>query len=154
MPDRIRVTGGTFPGGLSCGLWGKRLALRDQVDVEVDRPVDRDQTTDRDRQRRQVISCRTCRHRLTDSSQRIEVAGAHRHTFFNPAGIVYELGCFAAAPGIRLTGEASGEFAWFAGYLWRIGLCGGCGTHLGWHFERGESSFFGLILAGITDDLQ
>jgi hypothetical protein len=99
------------------------------------------------REEEPAIFCRACSHTITTGDQRIEVAGSHRHTFFNPAGIVYELGCFARAPGCSLAGEACAEFSWFAGYLWRIALCGQCGIHLGWRFQSVETSFYGLILS-------
>jgi hypothetical protein len=83
---------------------------------------------------------------VTGGEQRFAVGGAHRHTFFNPAGIVYEVGCFRQAVGCIASGPPSAEFTWFAGHLWRIALCRRCRTHLGWHFTSGDESFFGLIL--------
>jgi len=90
------------------------------------------------------IVCRACRHRVTSAGARREVNGAHRHVFFNPGGFVFDLACFAAAPGVSLTGNPSTEFTWFPGYAWRIALCGGCYEHLGWRYQ-GEGTFFGLI---------
>lgn len=46
-----------------------------------------------------AILCATCGAHLSDASQRIDVAGRHQHTFFNPEGIVYQVVCFATAPG-------------------------------------------------------
>ena len=92
------------------------------------------------------IRCRACGQVVTGGEQRMAVGGAHRHTFFNPAGIVYEVGCFRQAAGCIASGPPSAEFTWFAGHLWRIALCRRCRTHLGWHFTAGDESFFGLIL--------
>lgn len=94
-----------------------------------------------------VLLCRACGHTITSDDQRVQVAGSHQHTFFNPVGIVYELGCFANASGCSVEGEASGEFPWFTGYLWRIVLCARCDSHLGWRFESAETQFYGLILS-------
>jgi len=123
------------------------VLLREGFENERDRIED---LVDEDAQLRAeepVICCRACNHIITTGNQQIEVAGSHRHTFFNPAGIVYDLACFARAPGCSLAGEASAEFSWFAGYVWRIALCGWCGIHLGWRFESAEASFYGLILS-------
>lgn len=72
------------------------------------------------------------------------VDGRHQHLFFNPAGIAFEIRCFAAAPGTICHGAPSAEFTWFAGYRWRIALCAHCHAHLGWRFT-GEGLFYGLI---------
>jgi hypothetical protein len=74
-----------------------------------------------------------------------EVSGSHRHTFCNPAGLVFEVGCFAEAPGCVAIGEASEFFSWFPGYAWRVGICRGCTAHLGWSYGEGPD-FWGLVL--------
>ena len=95
-----------------------------------------------------AILCRNCRHLVTHPRERVAMAGSHRHSFANPAGLVFEIGCFRQAPGCRHAGPASPEFSWFPGYLWRIALCRGCRMQLGWRFESpGELGFSGLILA-------
>jgi hypothetical protein len=99
----------------------------------------------------EAIYCKVCGRAVTGRAHKIAVNGSHTHTFFNPAGIVYELGCFAAAPGCHSAGEATSEFTWFAGYVWRFALCGQCNNHLGWFFETAELSFFGLILANLKE---
>ena len=43
-----------------------------------------------------VIRCRQCLQEITRSSEKIAVDGAHRHTFANPLGLVFEIGCFAS----------------------------------------------------------
>jgi len=95
----------------------------------------------------EALFCKSCSHRITRRDHAISINGSHTHTFFNPAGIVFELGCFSDASGSLPAGEATSEFTWFAGYQWRFVLCGRCRFHLGWHYETAESGFFGLILA-------
>ncbi len=99
----------------------------------------------------EAIYCRECGRTVTGRDQKIAVQGSHAHTFFNPAGIVFELGCFSAAPGCHRVGEASSDFTWFAGFFWSCALCSGCNSHLGWFFEMGDRSFYGLILAKIRE---
>jgi hypothetical protein len=75
------------------------------------------------------------------------VQGAHHHTFANPHGIVYEIGCFKSAQGCGYAGPPSTEFTWFSGYAWRVSFCTMCLTHLGWVFIAGSGdSFHGFIL--------
>ncbi len=99
----------------------------------------------------EAIYCKICGRTVTNSDQKISVRGSHTHTFFNPVGVVYELGCFGEAPGCYRVGEVTSEFTWFAGFVWCYALCRGCNNHLGWFFEMGERSFYGLILANITE---
>jgi len=96
-------------------------------------------------ERERVLLCKTCSAEITKSKQRISRAGKHLHTFFNPAGIVYEIGCFKRAPGCLPHGQISSDFSWFGGYSWQIVFCGVCHDHLGWFYDSGEDSFFGLI---------
>ncbi|MGB3221619.1 MAG: cereblon family protein [Desulforhopalus sp.] len=98
-----------------------------------------------------AICCKTCGNTITGRDQKIAVRGAHAHTFFNPAGIVFEIGCFSTAPGCRRVGEATSDFTWFAGYFWRFAICKKCQSHLGWQFEMGDNSFSGLILSNLKE---
>jgi hypothetical protein len=79
--------------------------------------------------------------------------GSWTHTFFNPAGIVFEIICFSTAPGCLVQGPSSTEFSWFAGFTYRLAFCGNCLTHLGWFYESRDSSFFGLILKKLAGDI-
>jgi hypothetical protein len=80
-------------------------------------------------------------------ADRIGVDGLHRHVFFNPHGLVFELGLFAAAPGCVPVGPLVAEFSWFPGYAWRACLCARCAAHLGWLYRsEAGSGFHGLIL--------
>ncbi|MGW8194412.1 MAG: cereblon family protein [Desulforhopalus sp.] len=99
----------------------------------------------------EAIFCRACGMTVTSRDQKISVQGSHSHTFFNPAGIVFELGCFRQAPGCFVAGEPSSEFTWFAGHLWSFALCKSCRSHLGWFFDSGSASFYGLILTNLME---
>lgn len=93
------------------------------------------------------ILCRDCLYPITRPAERISVQGQHHHTFANPHGIVFEIGCFRNAPGCGYVGAATDEFTWFAGYRWRVCVCAACLTHLGWLFEAASGeAFHGLIL--------
>ena len=103
-----------------------------------------DQTADEDEE---LILCRQCGRPITRPAERIEVAGAHKHTFANPHGIVFEIGCFRAAFGCGYSGPTTDEFTWFSGYRWKVAVCGSCTSHLGWLFLSSSSdAFHGLIL--------
>lgn len=99
----------------------------------------------------EAIYCRACGGVVTGRDQKIQVSGAHGHTFFNPAGIVFELGCFLLAPGCVTIGAPSKEFTWFPGHTWRVVLCRGCRVHLGWLFTMQENTFYGLILSKLRE---
>jgi hypothetical protein len=93
--------------------------------------------------------CAACTTRVADEDAAIEVAGAHRHRFVNPAGVEFEIGCFAGA-GCRVDGAPTLEHTWFAGFAWSYALCANCRTHLGWCYESDATRFFGLILARLV----
>jgi len=91
--------------------------------------------------------CRQCLNPITPKSARIVVNGAHQHTFANPHGIVFDIGCFKEAEGCGAVGSPTDEFVWFAGYMWQVALCRACLAHLGWFFTSAvDDSFFGLIM--------
>lgn len=91
------------------------------------------------------IVCRVCGHSITSSAHTIQVDGNHLHTCTNPKGITFHVRCFAAAPGCMNQGNPTTDFTWFAGYAWNYSLCSQCLSHLGWFFQSGSHSFFGLI---------
>jgi hypothetical protein len=100
----------------------------------------------------ELILCRQCHQIIARPADRISTNGAHRHVFANPHGIVYEIGCFGGVTGCGSVGGTSTEFTWFAGYSWRVIICTGCLTHLGWVFiARGGDRFYGLILDNLID---
>jgi hypothetical protein len=92
------------------------------------------------------LYCFACGSAVTRLRERIAPGGAHSHTFTNPAGYVYRIGCFRSAPGCAQAGELTREYSWFSGYAWRYALCAACRVHLGWFFQGPEPDFFGLIL--------
>lgn len=107
---------------------------------------------DEDRQGR-TIRCVNCGHKVTRNSYRIEMNGRHRHVFNNPAGYLFEIGCFGAAEGCSNQGTPTLEFTWFSGYSWRYALCAKCGFHLGWLYQSsGGGAFYGLILSHLAEE--
>lgn len=105
----------------------------------IDDLVEAEDSTDK------ALICHRCRTVITSQAQAIEIRGDHFHTFFNPAGIVYELRCFRKAPGCLVHGDPTTEFTWFKGYTWQFCLCSRCLAHLGWFFQSADSFFYGLI---------
>jgi hypothetical protein len=99
-----------------------------------------------------VLACDACRAPITTDAERIEVDGAHGHAFANPAGYVFEIGCFAAAPGCVVHGEPTQEDTWFAGFAWSYADCAACRQHLGWCYQRTDVRFFGLILRRLVEN--
>ncbi|MEW6440192.1 MAG: cereblon family protein [bacterium] len=98
------------------------------------------------------LVCWTCGFEITSAACRARVLGRHVHTFANPHGYVYRIGCFTAAPGCLCdTGETS-DFTWFAGYVWSIEVCGRCQVHMGWRFRRAEHIFHGLVLDRLVEE--
>ena len=93
----------------------------------------------------EYLYCFVCGRIITQNRRRIPVDGAHRHTFTNPGGYRFEIGCFREARGCEQAGELTDFYSWFDGYAWRYALCAGCRVHLGWFF-RGDDSFYGLVL--------
>ena len=129
--------------------------LRDPVrrpDNVTDATVVEKEREEQGPEEEEYILCRQCRQAITRPAERIEVQGTHRHTFANPHGLVFELGCFKNAVGCGYAGAATDEFTWFAGYRWRICFCATCLTHLGWIFSSpGGDAFHGLILDRLID---
>jgi hypothetical protein len=124
-------------------LW----AFRQRGDAPSTAPVDDvEDKDDLDEKEENMLLCKQCDAGIAKSADRISRSGKHLHTFFNPAGVVYEIGCFSRASGCRVEGPMSREFAWFADYSWQISFCSTCARHLGWFFSSGEDTFFGLIV--------
>lgn len=106
-----------------------------------------DETEEKEPDIDKYILCRQCRRIITTPAERIEMQGAHQHTFANPHGIVYQIGCFRSATGCGYGGQPTDEFSWFKGFSWRVAVCGSCLFHLGWLFiSPGGKSFNGLII--------
>ena len=106
-----------------------------------------DETKEKESDNENYILCRQCHQVITTPADRITVHGAHQHSFANPQGIIYEIGCFRSVQGCGYAGPATDEFTWFKGFSWRVAYCGMCLTHLGWLFiSAGGGSFNGLIV--------
>jgi len=98
-----------------------------------------------------VLVCVECLHAITTAGARVERGGHHAHTFSNPHGFVFRIGCFANAPGCNAAGHPSTEHTWFAGFAWQVAACRGCGAHMGWLFTAPGARFHGLILDRLAE---
>jgi hypothetical protein len=121
---------------------------RSPDESDRERPLQRVDETERDRGRR--LCCVVCGHAITTTAARTSVSGHHLHTFCNPHGLVFEIGCFSEAPGCGATGPAEHFFSWFPGYAWRMGVCRGCHAHLGWSYGDAPD-FWGLIVDRLAE---
>jgi len=92
-----------------------------------------------------TLVCRRCGHAICSQHDAIELAASHVHTRLNPMSVLFRFGCYALAPGARVSGEPSSEHVWFAGCRWQYAHCSSCKAHLGWAFS-GAHQFFGLVL--------
>jgi len=98
------------------------------------------------------LLCALCGRRITHTGERIRVQGSHGHTFANPHGHVFRIGCFGAAPGCRRASQETEDYTWFPGYAWSIQVCAGCFAHLGWEFRSARDGFHGLILDRLVEE--
>lgn len=116
------------------------------------KPVQTTETKQGPAEAEERLFCAACGALVTLGRWRVWVQEDHEHTFFNPAGQVFRIGCFREAPGARPVGPPSSEFSWFRGYRWQVAVCGGCRAHLGWLFTGAGAppAFFGLILERLT----
>jgi filamentous hemagglutinin family protein len=118
----------------------------------IDNVKSTEETDDTSDNNRKKLLCKSCLNPITSDAYGIEVNGAHSHTFMNPHGIVFNIGCFINARGCLIVGNPTTEFTWFPGYSWRHAICSNCHTHLGWHYQTGGSGFYGLILDRLTNE--
>ncbi len=105
---------------------------------------------EKEKKEQRVYRCKECATEITSPAAEAARSGKHSHTFFNPQGVVYNIGCFARAENLIIQSEPSNEFSWFAGYAWQVVACSQCGAHLGWLFGNENDSFFGLILTALV----
>ena len=97
------------------------------------------------------ILCAECSQPITADSERVEINGSHEHTFANPCGLIFQIGCFARVFGTNTSGQATEQWSWFKGYRWKIVCCSMCSTHLGWVYMSSSGiNFFGLILSRLS----
>ena len=99
----------------------------------------------------QIIVCANCGNVVTGPEQIITVNDHHRHTFLNPEGAVFQVGCFSHASGCLIDDQPTLENTWFAGFTWSISICSNCMVHLGWFYQKDDQHFFGLILDRLLD---
>ena len=119
----------------------------------LNQPQDQESRREQDKGGR--LYCAACSRLITSQDQRMPVSGAHAHTFRNPHGLVFKIGCFATAPGCGQVGEATEEWTWFPGYSWQLAVCMSCGSHLGWRYlSRAGDAFYGLILRQLAEHRQ
>jgi len=96
------------------------------------------------------LLCRRCGQQITSDTQRISVDSAHEHTFANPEGILFHIGCFGHVQSCQFSGEPTAQWSWFKGYQWRVTYCAECNLHLGWRFSSGDHIFHGLVLQNLS----
>lgn len=130
-------------------------ALRPDTKSRLDRQaieqLDSDAQLSSENDRLRIV-CRNCQNRITRPSHRISVNGSHQHTFANPSGVVFQIGCFNPVKGCSMVSAPSSDFSWFAGSTWQITICNGCQVHLGWLFRNTSGQqFFGLILDRLSE---
>lgn len=115
-------------------------------------PVSGTKAEDRTAEDEERLYCTACGQEVTAGRWRISVQDDHEHTFFNPAGVIFRIGCFKEAPGAVPVGPSSGQFPWFRGTRWQVALCAGCRRHMGWLFTGNGAppAFFGLILPNLS----
>ncbi len=129
---------------LSSYLYFKQTAPRAKRVVDEDLEQQEQQLPDH------TLYCANCHKPVTDQDQIIDISGSHSHSFTNPAGYVYTIGCFQSAEGCQVHGHKTNEHSWFPEYLWQLAFCLHCQQHLGWLFSNSDT-FFALILSRLTD---
>ena len=124
----------------------------EKENVESAKIAGEDEAGEKEPEKENYLLCRQCHQVITSPAERTVVHGSHQHTFANPHGIVYEIGCFRNVMGCGHAGPATDDFTWFPGFSWRVALCTLCLIHLGWRFvSTGGEGFSGLILDRLID---
>jgi hypothetical protein len=126
-------------------IWNDSPLLFREKQPERSGQTNTDPVDEPDSDREKAVLCRSCKAAVTGLNRQVFIHGKYLHTFFNPAGIVYEIRCFSQAPGCIKHGLPTDEFTWFAGYTWEYTVCANCLDHLGWFYSSSSGSFFGLI---------
>lgn len=128
----------------------EQVFLKEAVTGKNDVSLDAAQETDPTVRKWQIV-CSACSQVITGDSERISINGSHEHTFANPQGIIFQIGCFASAAGCVQVGAATDQWSWFKGYYWKIVCCSICHSHLGWaYLFAGEVRFYGFILSRLS----
>jgi hypothetical protein len=135
-----------WAAGLTVPLhWLRGRPAEPASTVEPDASTSEDETSGR------ILACAGCGQPVTTRAARIEVAGAHEHTFANPAGFSYRIGCFSEATGCIPVGEPSTYWSWFPPHSWQVEQCATCREHLGWLFRAEAGGFHGFILDHLVE---
>ena len=131
----------------------KGLALLEQRGFKPDASI-QNELEEKDHQAtdaKRALLCGRCGLLVTTRDQRIVMHGMHEHTFANPHGVIYRIGCFRNAPGCLAQSEEYKEFSWFDGFVWSHVMCTMCGIHLGWKYRKTETRFHGLVLDRLVE---
>jgi hypothetical protein len=97
------------------------------------------------------LACSVCLQPITATAARIVVDGDHDHTFTNPEGVRFHIGCFSDATNCAVVGPTSTYWTWFPPYSWQVEVCATCRQHLGWLFRQARDRFHGLILDRLVE---
>lgn len=94
-----------------------------------------------------AVRCTYCQTVITYQGNAKQIQGQHVHSFVNPGGYTFTIGCFSRA-WCKIMGLPMQEWSWFNAYTWQYALCPQCQEHLGWFYRcsTDDSSFYGLIL--------
>lgn len=100
-----------------------------------------------------ALHCAFCHTVITWQGRAIDQLGRHIHTFENPGGYEFTIGCFARAACVQ-TGRPDKEWSWFPDYHWQYALCHQCHEHLGWYYRSviQSNNFYGLILERLLSE--
>ncbi|EGZ10925.1 hypothetical protein PHYSODRAFT_520825 [Phytophthora sojae] len=105
------------------------------------------------------IFCSTCGSFLANTREIFSMTarGAAGGTFVNPGGHVFQVLTLREVDRAHVFVDMyrSTQDTWFAGYAWSITHCDSCYQHLGWRFDRVDSTrlpttFFGFRRAALT----
>jgi len=136
--------------GKNNSLWGKFGEIEYKLFVSDTDKKSKKDTKDKNKEKEEnekYILCGHCKNKITLPVYKKKIHESHEHTFLNPSGQVFNIGCFEKADGCISVGESIREWTWFYGYSWQVSLCGQCLKHLGWYYStKLGQSFFGLIL--------
>jgi len=131
---------------------GHPLTLKESSDEQIEAVCSKILEETETEKKKESIICRNCRNEITTVEYSIAANGQHAHIFTNPLGITFHIGCFSRAWGCFIFGIPTYEATWFAGFTWCIAVCANCFTHLGWYYQSGRESFYGLIMANLLTD--
>jgi hypothetical protein len=115
--------------------------------------IEPDSDKQKETEREHLILCRFCGNNITSPAEIIEINCKHNHSFTNPAGNTFTIGCFLTAKGCLNYGEPTTEYTWFPGFTWSYAICSDCNSHLGWFYKSQNNSFYGLILKNLAENL-